>query len=136
MVRQRPLSGFSGLQGMLERSNYSLRYFSLMQERTNMTKEGYLAEQVPSQNFSVLTDPELLQKDMSNTIVEVLTTSVGNDESAFTKFFLELKRWDYKVVQRMMESWARVDFERPKEHSSTSRWEQDVTRIHISWVAM
>ena len=73
---------WAGLQGMLERSNCSLKYFSLIHERTNMTNEGYLAEQLSSQSFSALTDLELLQQDMSNTIVEALTTSAGNDESA------------------------------------------------------
>ena len=46
-----------------------------------MTKEEYLAEQLSSQKFSALTDLEVLQKDTSNTIVEALTTIVGNDKS-------------------------------------------------------
>ena len=46
-----------------------------------MTEEGYLAEQLSSQNFSALTHLELLQKDTSNTIVKALTTSAKNDES-------------------------------------------------------
>jgi hypothetical protein len=44
-----------------------------------MTKEGYLAEQLSSQNFSALTELELVQKDMSNTIVEELTTSPSHE---------------------------------------------------------
>jgi hypothetical protein len=72
---------WAGLQRMLERSNCSLKYFSLIHERTDMTKEEYLAEQLSSQNFSALTDLELLEKDVGNTIVEALTTSFGNDES-------------------------------------------------------
>jgi len=47
-----------------------------------MTKEVYLAKQLSSQNFSALTELELLQNDVSNTIVEALTTSVGNDDKS------------------------------------------------------
>ncbi|KIM45575.1 hypothetical protein M413DRAFT_343874 [Hebeloma cylindrosporum] len=70
---------WAGLQRMLERSNCSLKYFSLIHERTNMTEEGYLAEQLASRNFSALTELELLEKGLSNTIVEALTTRVGDD---------------------------------------------------------
>ena len=73
---------WAALHGMLERSKCSLKYFSLIHQKTNMTKEEFLIEQLASQNFSALTDLELVQKDMGNTIVEALTTpSAGNDKS-------------------------------------------------------
>jgi hypothetical protein len=71
---------WAGLQGMLERSNCSLKCFSLTHRRADMTKEVYLAEQLSTPNFSALTELELLQNDVGNTIVEALTTSVGNDD--------------------------------------------------------
>jgi hypothetical protein len=47
-----------------------------------MTNEEYLVEQLSSRNFSALTNLELVGENMSNTIVEALTTSLqGNDDS-------------------------------------------------------
>ena len=56
----------ASLQGMVERSNCSLKYFSLIHRRTDMAKEVYLAEQLSTQNFSALTELELLQDDLGN----------------------------------------------------------------------
>jgi len=83
---------WAALHGMLERSKCSLKYFSLIHERTGMTKEGYLVEQLASQNFSALTDLELVQKDMGNTIVEALTTlRAGDDQSSAHEFLPKLE---------------------------------------------
>jgi len=82
---------WSGLQAMLERSNCSLKNFSLIHERTNMTNEEYLVEQLSSQKFSTLTNLELWGENMSNVIVEALTTSLGNDENPSSEILPRLE---------------------------------------------